>query len=121
MFSVTKKHLAGMVMIGAVNEMARITDNNYQLVFDPDPSKVDWGLLNRTQATNLARTHPHSIELEADEGGILDMADIAAYTLAQSILCQYSPTTRKPWHLAFPDLLKRMKMHTAEFAFAPNG
>jgi len=121
MFSVTKKHLAGVVMIGAVNEMARITDNNYQLAFDTDPSQVDWGLLNRTQATNFARTDPRSIELTPGEGCLLDMADIAAYTLAQSILCQYSPTTRKTWHLPFPDLLKLMKMHTAEFAYTPEG
>jgi len=119
MFPVTKKHLAGLVMFASVNEMARITDNNYQLAFDPDPSQVDWGLLNRTQATHFARIDPQSIKLGPDEVCLLEMADIAAYTLAQSILCQYSPTTRKPWHLPFPDLLKRMRMHTAEFAYTP--
>jgi hypothetical protein len=120
-FPVTKKHLAGLVMMGAVDEMARITDHQYQLAFDPDPSQVDWGLLNRTQATHFARTHPQSIELAPDERGLLDMAGIAAYTLAQSILCQYSPATRKSWQLPFPDLLKKMKMHRAEFSYTPEG
>ena len=120
MFPVTRKHLAGLVMSASVNEMARITDNNYQLAFDPDPSQVDWGLANRMQATHFARIDPQSIKLAPDEACLLEMADIAAYTLAQSILCQYSPITRKPWHLPFPDLLKRMRMHTAEFAYTPD-
>ena len=119
-FPVTKKHLAGLMIFSAVNVVAELANIPYQLAFDPDPSQVDWGLLKRMQATHFARIDPQSIQLSDDESCLLDLADIAAYTLAQSILCQYLPTTRKPWHLPFPDLLKRMKMRTGEFAYTPS-
>jgi hypothetical protein len=120
-FPVTKKHLAGLAMASAIFTTGQITDEEFQLAFDPDPSKVDWGLANRTQATHFARIDNRSIELDPNERCILDMADIAAYVLAQSILCQSSPFDRKRWHLPFPDLLKQMRMQTAEFAYRPEG
>jgi hypothetical protein len=120
-FPVTTKHLAGIVTVGAIEEMARITDNQYQLAFDADPSMVDWGLLNRTQATNFARINAQAIVLDPSEQCLLEMADIAAYTLVQSLLCQYAADSRKAWHLPFAPLRKRMQMQTAEFAYRPNG
>ena len=118
-FAVTKKHLTGLAMAIAIVTTGRITSEEFQLAFDPDPSKVDWGLANRLQATHFARTDNRSISLSSKERCLLDMADVAAYVLAQSILCQSSPLDRKHWHLPFPDLLKRMQMRTAEFAYRP--
>jgi hypothetical protein len=120
-FSVTKKHLAAFVTTGAIEEMTRITDDEYQLAFDADPSKIDWGLLNRTQASHFARINSRAIVLEPMEQCLLEMADIAAYTLAQSLLCQYAPDSRKPWHLPFAALRRSTRMQTAEFSYRPNG
>jgi hypothetical protein len=118
-YPVTTKHLAAFVTTGAIEVMERTTDSDFQLAFDPDPSKVDWGLLNRMQATHFARVNARAIVLDPEEQCLLEMADIAAYTLAQSLLCQYAPRSRKPWHPAFTALLLRMQMRTAEFSYKP--
>ena len=46
------------------------------------------------------------------------LVGLAAYTLVQSLLCQYAAYSRKVWHLPFAPLRRRMQMQTAEFAYA---
>jgi hypothetical protein len=120
-FDVSKKHLAGLVLMGTLMEMDRIADPDYQLAFDPDSTQVDWGLAQRMQATHFTRIDPRSVKLSEDQARLLDMADVGAYTLVQSLLCSAEPETRKHWHQPFPILLKKMGMHTAEFSYRPNG
>jgi hypothetical protein len=120
-FEVSKKHLAGLVLVSSLTQMDRIAGPDYQLAFDPNATQLDWGLVSRMQATHFTRIDPRSIKLPKDHASLLDMADIAAYTLAQSLLCSAEPETRKHWHRAFPDLLRKTGMHTAEFFYRPHG
>jgi hypothetical protein len=50
---------------------------------------------------------------------LLDLADIAAYALAQTCLIKRSPDRAKWWHKGFPALVERMKMQTASFSYRP--
>jgi hypothetical protein len=118
-FTVTSKHLAGICVFTALVNMSHFMGAEYRLAFDPDPTKIDWGLVNRTQATHFARTHPQATNLVGDRRSLLDMADIGSYTLAQSLLVSYAPPTLKPSHMPFPDLLKRMQMRSCQFAYPP--
>ena len=87
----------------------------YQLAFDPDPTRIDWGLIRRQQATHFSRTHPNAIELPEVHKPLLEMADIAAYTAAQSLLADREPGNRKARR--FPPLLRLMAMKLVKFAY----
>jgi hypothetical protein len=87
------------------------------LAFDPDPTKIDWGLAKRTQATHFARTHPQAITLPEVHKPLLEMADVAAYTVAQSLLADLNPKDKKARH--FPAILKLMNMRSSRFAYTP--
>jgi hypothetical protein len=119
-FAVSKKHLAGLVAFGALKLMDDISDPNYRLAFDPDSTRLDWGLLQRTQATHYARIDPRVVRLTSAEVRLLDVADVAAYSLVQTLLCKIDPHNRKHWHKRFPELVQIMQMRTASFAYEPS-
>jgi hypothetical protein len=73
------------------------------------------------QASHFTRIDPRSVKLPEDQAGLLDMADVAAYALGQSLRYSAEPEGRKHWHRAFPDLLQKMGMRTAEFSYRPHG
>jgi hypothetical protein len=116
-FAVSTKHLAGLVCFAALSSMEHRVAAEYDLAFDPDPTKIDWGLVRRQQATHFARVHPNAIELADPHKSLLQMADVAAHTLAQSQLALLEPGNRKAKR--FPVLLKRMSMEIARFAYEP--
>jgi hypothetical protein len=118
-FTVTSKHLAGMCVFTALFNMSHFMGAEYRLAFDPDPTKIDWGLVRRTQATHFARTHPQATDLVGAQRSLLEMADIGSYTLVQALFVSYAPPSLKPWHMPFSDLLKRMQMRSCQFAYPP--
>jgi hypothetical protein len=93
-FKVTNKHLAGLVCFGALAPVEHDFGAAYQLAFDPDPTKIDWGLVYRQQATHFSRTHSNAIQLPQAYRPLLEMADIAAYTVAQSLPADLEPSDR---------------------------
>lgn len=119
-FAVTTKHLAGLISVAACTELEDAAGPDYQLAFDPDSTRIDWGLTRRMQATHFTRVDPRAIQLELPYLRLLDMADIGAYVLSQYILCKVSRETRKPWHLKFEDLFAAINMRTAEMSYRPN-
>jgi hypothetical protein len=112
-FPVTTKHLTGLALIAAVSAMP----DDFDLAFNPDPTKIDWGLVQRQQATHFARVHPNAIELSEVHRPLLEMADVAAYALAQSRLAALQPDNRKPRR--FLPLIDQMSMRTAEMFYTP--
>jgi hypothetical protein len=120
-FAVSPKHLAAMAVTGAMRqaEGEGPEASHYQFAFDPDPSMIDWGLIARTQATHFSRIHPAAIELTASERPLLDLADIAAYALAQTSLLKRSPERAKWWHKSFPLLIEQMRMQQSVFSYDP--
>ena len=90
---------------------------DFDLAFDPDRTKIDWGLVQRMQATHFARVHPNAIQLPDAHKPLLEMADVAAYALAQSRLAALEPNNRKPRQ--FSDLPTLMRMNVIEFAYRP--
>jgi hypothetical protein len=116
-FQVEDKHLAGLACFAAVVGAEHDHGTAYRLAFDPDPTKVDWGVARRCQATHFARTHSNRIELPEEHKQLLEMADVAAYSLAQSLISINEPTN---WKAArFARLMKLMQMRTGEFAYTP--
>jgi hypothetical protein len=74
---------------------------SYRLAFDPDPTKIDWGLASKTQATHFSRINSQAMVLPDAHKPLLEMADVAAYTLAQSLVAETrgsSATDRKARH-----------------------
>jgi hypothetical protein len=65
------------------------------MAYDVDRTKIDWGLANRMQASHFARTHSNATGLTDDQRSLLELADVAAYTLAQSLLADLQPNNRK--------------------------
>lgn len=116
-FRVEAKHLAGIVVQGALQCVKHHVGADYRLAFDPDPTKIDWGLAARLQATHFARTHPQAITLPGAQKSLLEMADIAAYTIIQSLAADLAPNNRKAQN--FPAILKRMQMRTSHLTYSP--
>jgi hypothetical protein len=114
-FAVTPKHLAGLACFAALTGVRNYDKEDFDLAFDPDPTKIDWGLARRMQATHFARIHPNAIELPEARRSLLEMADVAAYALAQSKLAALEPNNRKARRLS--DLPTRMGMKVLEFAY----
>jgi hypothetical protein len=118
-FAIMDKHLAGMVAFGALVMMEHFVGPEYRLGFDPDPTKIDWGMMRRTQATHFARIHSNVADLPDEHKPLLEMADVAAYTLVQSLMADFAPGNRKA--ARFPELLKLTAMRSSEFAYTPEG
>jgi hypothetical protein len=121
-FRVESKHLAGLMVFSALarldNEHA--VGTSYRLAFDPDPTKIDWGLPRKMQATHFSRINSQAIALPDAHRPLLEMADVAAYTLAQSLVAESrrsSATDRKARH--FPPILKLMDMRVSRFEYRP--
>jgi hypothetical protein len=122
-FEVSKKHLAGLVLVSSLTQMDRIAGPDYQLAFDPDATQVDWGLVSqcRLRTSRALILDPSSCLRTTPAFWIWRTSRLTAYTLAESLLCSAEPETRKHWHRAFPDLLRKTGMHTADFFYRPNG
>lgn len=88
----------------------------YELAFDTDRTKIDWGLA-RLQATHFARVHSNAIALPLDQARLLDMADICAYASAQALLASNNRYNKKT--IRFVNLVQAMKIRTAEFSYQP--
>jgi hypothetical protein len=116
-FDVTAKHLAGLACFSALVNLEHNVGPEYRLAFDPDPTKIDWGLARRMQATHFARTHSNAVPLPDEQQPLLEMADIGAYAVAQSFLADLEPGNRKAKRVA--PLLKLMRMSIGRFAYAP--
>jgi hypothetical protein len=121
-FRVESKHLAGLMVFSALarldNEHA--VGTSYRLAFDPDPTKIDWGLPRKMQATHFSSINSQAIALPDAHRPLLEMADVAAYTLAQSLVAESrrsSATDRKARH--FPPILKLMDMRVSRFEYRP--
>jgi hypothetical protein len=91
--------------------------DDFDLAYDPDPTKIDWGLVRRLQATHFSRINPNAIKLSNAHKFLLEMADVAAYALAQSRRAELEPNNRKPRQ--FSDLPTLMGMNVVEFAYCP--
>ncbi len=116
-FDVGEKHLAGLACFAAITAMQHHQGVKYELAFDPDRTKIDWGLVHLQQATHFARTHSNAIALPEGEGSLLEMADICAYSTAQSLLASHNRNNKRA--ARFADLVRRMNIRTAEFAYTP--
>jgi hypothetical protein len=119
LFRVEPKHLAGFMVASA---LARVdidygAGSTYRLAFDPDPTKIDWGLANKVQATHFLRINSQVVALLDAHKPLLEMADVAAYTLAQSCLADSGANRRKAQH--FPPILKLMDMRVSIFEYRP--
>ena len=106
-----------MAFFAALTNMEHFKGPAYRLVFDSDSTKIDWGLANRVQATHFARIHSQCIALSSQQLILLEMADIAAYTLAQAKHCEGRPEDRKGRR--YRRLAAMMLMKSAEFAWLP--
>src|SRR5580700_5033957 len=64
-FRVESKHLAGFMVFSALArvDIEHAVGTSYRLAFDPDPTKIDWGLATRTQATHFSRINSQAIVL----------------------------------------------------------
>lgn len=116
-FEVTAKHLAGMVFCAATTNMEHHGGPSYRLAFDPDPTKIDWGLVSRVQATHFARIHSQRIDLTPHQLALLEMADVVSYTLAQAVHYASRPEDRKGRR--YRTLAAVMQIKSVEFAWRP--
>ncbi|WP_147250271.1 hypothetical protein [Bradyrhizobium sp. MOS003] len=116
LFDVNEKHLTGLACFAAIVNMQHHQGATYELAFDPDRTKIDWGLA-RLQAAHFARVHSNAIELRSDHVCLLDMADICAYATAQAILAANSKLNKKT--ARFVDLVKAMNIRASEFRYHP--
>jgi hypothetical protein len=73
-FRVTDKHLKGLAVMTALKVMEHHSGLNYRLTFDPDRTKIDWGLADRIQATHFSRTHPHAAQTSNEYKPLLELA-----------------------------------------------
>lgn len=112
-FHVEAKHLAGIMVQSALTHVS----SDYQLAFDADPTKIDWGLARMQQATHFARVHPRAVRLPISHQSLLEMADVAAYTLAQSLIAGLKPNNRKARN--FKGVLEIMQMRISYFEYSP--
>lgn len=94
-FKVTINHLSGIVFGVATTAMEHQRGAEYRLAYDPDRTKIDWGLANRLQATHFARIHSNVVSLPAQQTPLLELADVAAYTLVQKLIAKSKPNHRK--------------------------
>jgi hypothetical protein len=113
-FDVSEKHLAGLACFAAIANLQHHQGATYELAFDTDRTKIDWGLA-RLQATHFARVHSNAIALPSDQTCLLDMADICAYASAQALLASNNRHNKKS--VRFVELVKAMNIHTAEFSY----
>lgn len=117
-FDVTDKHIKSLAVQAAIKTFEHHQNTtDYRLAYDPDPSLVSWGLKNRIQATHFSRTHPQAVELAIEEQRLLDLADVAAYALAQALLVSFEPPYLKPWHKKMAELTERMKLAASRMAY----
>ena len=117
LFRVETKHLTGLVVHGALVCVQHHVGPDYLLAFDPDRTKIDWGLARKMQATHFARTHPQAVDLPDAHKPLLEMADVAAYTVAQSLLADMNANGRKAHR--FPAVLKLMQMRSSHLEYKP--
>ncbi|WP_172788640.1 MULTISPECIES: hypothetical protein [unclassified Bradyrhizobium] len=117
-FDVNEKHLAGLACFAAIANMQHHEGTAYQLAFDTDRTKIDWGLA-RLQATHFTRVHSNAVELSSDYAYLLDMADICAYATAQAILAAHAKPNKKA--ARFLNLVKSMNIRTSEFCYLQRG
>jgi hypothetical protein len=117
-FPVTEKHLPGMTFFAALTNMEHFEGPAYRLAFDPDSTKIDWGLASRVQATHFARIHAQRIDLSSQQLILLEMADIAAYALAQTKHYESRPEDRKGGR--YRRLAAAMLIKSVEFAWRPD-
>jgi hypothetical protein len=113
-FRVEPKHLAGLMVSAAL-----VNIESYRLAFDPDPTKIDWGLARKMQATHFSRINPQAIALPYAQRPLMEMADIAAYTLAQSLVANVEVNNRKARR--FRSILRLMDMRVSIFEYRPLG
>jgi hypothetical protein len=116
-FEVTNKHLAGLVFSAGIFNMEHALGTDYQLAFDPDPTKIDWGFVKSVQATHFARINERATKLDNLNLSLLEMADIAAYALAQGKEHEHEPGNRKGRR--YLNLARAMPMRAAEFQWMP--
>jgi len=116
-FQVEAKHLAGILVNAALTTLHHHDGSDYQLAFDADPTKIDWGLARMQQATHFARTHAQAVKLPVSHQSLLEMADVAAYTLAQSLIAGLRPNNRKARN--FKGVLETMQMRISRFEYLP--
>ena len=116
LFDVSEKHLTGLACFAAIVNMQHHQGETYELAFDPDRTKIDWGLA-RLQATHFARVHSNAIDLASDQSCLLDMADICAYASAQALLAGNNRLNKKT--ARFVSLVKDMNIRTSEFCYQP--
>lgn len=112
-FRITDKHLAGILsVVGSLSVENRIGPS-YRLVYDPDRTKLDWGVAKRMQATHFARIMTNS-ELPSERTRpLLDMADVIAYSFSHALLAGIEPGNRKLRR--FPRYVRAMALSTSEF------
>jgi hypothetical protein len=53
-FRVDTKHLAGLAVFAALIAVQQNVGPRYRLAFDPDATKIDWGLARKMQATHIS-------------------------------------------------------------------
>jgi hypothetical protein len=91
---------------------------DYDLVYDADPTLIDWGLLARTQATHFARISAHTIQ-EPEYLAFLELADVAAYFLARVKKAGSQPNPSRQDQLAA--IFNSMTMTTVNLSWRPDG
>jgi hypothetical protein len=89
----------------------------YRLVYDADRTKIDWGLTGRLQATHFLRVHPNAGTPTDRERLLLELADVAAYTLGQALTAIRQPNSRRAKR--FLELAELMRLASTELHYSP--
>ena len=117
-FRVTAKHIAGLLFGACALRVEDSLGQDYDLVYDADPTLIDWGLLARTQATHFARISAHTIQ-NPEYSPFLELADVAAYFLARVKNAETQPNPSRQDQLAA--IFNSMTMTTVNLSWRPEG
>lgn len=115
-FVVTDKHIAGLLMGACVFQVEDAAGAAFDLIYDRDPTRIDWGMPAKMQATHFARVSAHAV-CRPECAAFLEMADVAAHLLAKA-----KSATEQGDVLRFQQLLtiyNSMQMSVASFSWRP--
>jgi hypothetical protein len=117
-FIVTDKHIAGLLVGGCTFHVESVAGAAFDLIYDRDPTLIDWGVAAKMQATHFARVSAHATN-RPECAPFLEMADVAAHLLARvKSAAEQKNAARANQLLA---IFNSMQMSTANFSWRPNG
>ena len=94
-FRVTDKHLAGILSMAVTRALQDKMGTAPKLIYDPDRTKIDWGLARKMQASHFARITNHAQPSDQTTRPLVDIADVVAYSASHALLSPHEPHNRK--------------------------